>query len=260
MSNYNDIFRFAESFNNLQHTLRGLADNPLQELITTQDRLYQQLVAPLQSINLGIQPLEAALGAAALVQSNITLFEMPFLQEPQILHTMQEIPLAVVSPLSSYSSPFIDQLNDITVGEDYVDIPNGLYSAIEISSFKDYVRASPVNDKKSRFSLDFFLSCVLPNIIALWGVLLTIYYHNIDNKPVETISKDEYTQILEEAFTSAISSLFERLQINIPASSDIPLASPSCPSENLSSAKSDDPALSDTHEFDNPDMHQSPEQ
>jgi len=226
--------------------------NSLQEYLSKSVKVLEHMaVSPMQQWTNEINSIMSDIQEIALTANNTIFQEVPLTQ--QIIENAVHYSEIFTQ---DFPSCFINSIHDISVFENYVDVPNELCFAVDITSCKDCIEKAQLNNKKHRFTLEFFLSCVLPNIIALWAVLLTVYYHNIDSQKVsEENIIAEYTQSLEE-FNSTLSTFIDCLQANGPIPPSLPTASPSNISGNPSSELFDDFDSSNIHVHDNLDMHQ----
>lgn len=109
---------------------------------------------------------------------------------------------------SSYiSTVFSSILENISFQQEYVEVPEYLYSFVAHENENPQEIPLTVEPPlpKRRITLEFFLSCILPNIIALFGVWLTIYYHNIDSSSQNTAAQTEAAMF--ESYTESLNRL-----------------------------------------------------
>ena len=119
----------------------------------------------------------------------------------------KDIQKNLVNFSSHISTAFSSILENISFHQEYVEAPEYLYSLTIHEN--EYPQEIPLTVgtplPKRRITLEFFLSCILPNIIALFSVWLTIYYHNIDASSQNTSAQAEAAMF--ESYTESLNRL-----------------------------------------------------
>ena len=119
----------------------------------------------------------------------------------------KDIQKNLVNFSSHISTAFSSILENISFHQEYVEVPEYLYSLTIHEN--EYPQEIPLTVEtplpKRRITLEFFLSCILPNIIALFSVWLTIYYHNIDASSQNTSAQAEAAMF--ESYTESLNRL-----------------------------------------------------
>ena len=119
----------------------------------------------------------------------------------------KDIQKNLVNFSSHISTAFSSILENISFHQEYVEVPEYLYSLTIHEN--EYPQEIPLTVEtplpKRRITLEFFLSCILPNIIALFSVWLPIYYHNIDASSQNTSAQAEAAMF--ESYTESLNRL-----------------------------------------------------
>lgn len=164
---------------------------------------------------------------------------------------------------SLFSVDFSSTLQNISFYNDYIEMPEKLYASLinEEGYECDVPLATAGSLPKRRITLEFFLSCILPNIIALFGVWLTIYFHNIDSSAdamssqAETVQFEKYTETLENLNLS-VSALIDYLNAQSKSQQGIHSVVATDSNSVLEVLESDSEAAD---ESDNPDTPRQPD-
>ena len=164
---------------------------------------------------------------------------------------------------SHISTVFSSILENISFQQEYVEVPEYLYSFVahENENPQEIPLTVETPLPKRRITLEFFLSCILPNIIALFGVWLTIYYHNIDASSQNTAAQAEAAMF--ESYTESLNRLNDSVSaLNDYLVSQSKLSPDSCSTVATSSNAVPVAAESDSAtagESENLDMPQQPD-
>lgn len=189
-----------------------------QLALTTQMRAMQEaLLAP-------IQKMQDSMNAA--LTNNIT--NALAINNSAIQDLTKNIQNSLVNFSFHFSTDFSSILENISFYQEHVEVPEYLYSfTVRESECRHGVAltAAVTPIPKRRMTLEFFLSCILPNIIALFSVWLTIYYHNIDTSSQSTTTQAElamfecYTESLHQ-LNASVSALNDYLESQLKLNPD----------------------------------------
>ena len=168
------------------------------------------------------------------------------LNNPAIQDLAKNIQDSLVDFSSHISTDFSSILENISFHQDYVEIPECLYpfTIHENEHSKAVPPTTEVSISKRHISLEFFLSCVLPNIIALFGVWLTIHYHSIDTSSQNTAAQAE--AIMFESYTESLN----RLNDSVSALNDYLVSQSKLSPDSYLSVSTDSNAVSAVTESD----------
>ena len=225
---------FIQSISQMQSMLAS-ASYPQINFTNQMQVMLDTLLEPIHEMQRSISASIANDIANALVIDN-----------PAIQDFVKEIQSNLVDFSSRISDDFSSMFENISFRQYYVEVPESLYSFAAHEN--KYPQEAPlVTDSplpKRRITLEFFLSCILPNIIALFSVWLTIYYHNIDASSQNTAVQAEAAMF--ESYTESLN----RLNDSVSALNDY-LASQSKPfPDSCSTAATNSDAVSEVTESD----------
>ncbi|MCQ4758380.1 hypothetical protein [Enterocloster bolteae] len=158
--------------------------------------MHEALLAPIQEMQISMNRVISNDIANALALNNSAIQDLT-----------KNIQNSLVDFSSHISTDFSSILKNISFHQEYVEVPEYLYSFTIHGN--EYPQEVPLTAEapipKRRMTLEFFLSCVLPNIIALFSVWLTIYYHNVDTSSQSTTVQAELAMF--ESYTESLNQL-----------------------------------------------------
>lgn len=233
--------------------------NNLTSSVTSQIGLTSQMQAMKKALTEPIFQMQLA--ASVTIASNVR--EALTINNSAIQELTKSIQNSLIDFSSRFSAEFSSALQNISFCENYVEIPENLYSfTIHEDEYQHEIPITNVAPVAKRcITLEFFLSCILPNIIALFAVWLTIHYHNVDVSNQNTTAQAEaamfdcYTESLDQ-LNASISALSDYLE----SCSKLRPDSCSVVATNSNTVLEDDKSdFAAVDESDNPDMLLQPE-
>ena len=168
-----------------------------QAILTTQMQdMLDTLLAPIHEMQCSMSTSITKEIANSLAANNSVIQDLA-----------KDIQNNLVDFSSHISTVFSSILENISFQQEYVEVPEYLYSFVahENENPQEIPLTVETPLPKRRITLEFFLSCILPNIIALFGVWLTIYYHNIDASSQNTAAQAEAAMF--ESYTESLNRL-----------------------------------------------------
>ena len=170
--------------------------------ISLQNDMAIQLQAQLDALTAPVRQMQEVWNASLVSGIRDTLA----VNDSVIQELTKNIQQNLIDISSHFSVDFSSALQNISFYSDHVEVPEELYTSLineeEYECDIPLATVSPIS--KRRITLEFFLSYILPNIIALFGVWLTIHFHNIDSSAdaissqAETVQFEKYTESLEK--------------------------------------------------------------
>lgn len=170
--------------------------------ISLQNDMAIQLQAQLDALTAPVRQMQEVWNASLVSGIRDTLA----VNDSVIQDLTKNIQQNLIDISSHFSVDFSSALQNISFYSDHVEVPEELYTSLineeEYECDIPLATVSPIS--KRRITLEFFLSYILPNIIALFGVWLTIHFHNIDSSAdaissqAETVQFEKYTESLEK--------------------------------------------------------------
>lgn len=168
-----------------------------QAILTTQMQdMLDTLLAPIHEMQYSMSTSITKEIANSLAANNSAIQDLA-----------KDIQNNLVDFSSHISTAFSSILENISFQQEYVEVPEYLYSFVAHGNENPQEIPLTVETPlpKRHITLEFFLSCILPNIVALFGVWLTIYYHNIDASSQNTAAQAEAAMF--ESYTESLNRL-----------------------------------------------------